>query len=158
LLQVPIVNPLRFEVTAGGPANVAEFGSIAKRDEFAALLASDPYQRVRDGVAYPAVLLTAGTDDVRVPVWQPAKLAARLQRASSSGKPVLLRVERADGHFASSREQLIEEWADLMAFALWQSGVPVRAMGASRVPVAPGNVHGTGVVQIKPLQGTATSE
>ena len=48
---------------------------------------------MKDGAAYPAVLLVTALNDPRVPVWQPAKLAARLQAASHGGKPVLLRVD-----------------------------------------------------------------
>ncbi|MDT8306628.1 MAG: prolyl oligopeptidase family serine peptidase, partial [Anaerolineae bacterium] len=66
-----------------------------------------------------------GLHDVRVPIWQPAKLAARLQ-AASTGHPVLLRIEWGAGHgHGSKRSQLHEEAADLFAFALWRSGVAV---------------------------------
>ncbi|HET7706568.1 MAG TPA: prolyl oligopeptidase family serine peptidase [Thermoanaerobaculia bacterium] len=122
LLRVPLVNLLRFENTEGGPANVPEYGSVARADDFPAMLASDPYHRIRDGVKYPAVVLTGGAHDVRVPIWQPAKFAARLQQASTGG-PVLLRVETGAGHgLGSTRSQIREEWADLFAFALWRSG------------------------------------
>jgi prolyl oligopeptidase len=82
-----------------------------------------PYHRVKDGVAYPAVLLTTGTNDPRVTSWEPAKMAARLQAASSSGKPVLLRVDYDAGHgLGSTRTQNVQEWADDFAFLLWQLG------------------------------------
>jgi prolyl oligopeptidase len=81
-----------------------------------------PYHRVKDGVAYPAVLMTAGANDPRVPAWQPAKMAARLQ-AASTGKPVLLRVEYDAGHGrGSTRTQILQEWADNFAFLFWQLG------------------------------------
>lgn len=125
LLRVPIVNLSRFEHTPGGPANVPEYGSLANAEDARAMLASDPFLRVKRGARYPAVVLTGGLHDVRVPVWMPAKFAARLQ-AESSGGPVLLRIESDAGHgIGSSRDQIRAEWADLFAFALWQSGVPV---------------------------------
>jgi prolyl oligopeptidase len=127
VLRVPVGNLLRFlEVGEGGPANQAEFGSPDDDADFTAILASDPYHRVRDGVSYPAVVLTAGLYDVRAPIWEPAKLAARLQAASTGG-PVLLRVEWGAGHgFGSKRSQFYEEAADLFSFDGWCSGI---AMG-----------------------------
>jgi prolyl oligopeptidase len=123
LLRVPMVNLLRFEHTEGGPANIPEFGSLADPEDFKHLLASDPFYRVKDGTKYPAILVTGGRHDVRVPVWIPAKFTARMQAASASGKPVVFRVEAEAGHgLGSTRTQIEEEWADLYAFALWQSG------------------------------------
>jgi prolyl oligopeptidase len=121
ILRVPVVNLMRFESTEGGPANVPEYGSVANADDFPSILASDPFHRIREGVKYPAVVLTGGAHDVRVPIWQPAKFAARLQQATTGG-PVLLRVESGAGHgLGSTRSQIREEWADLFAFALWRS-------------------------------------
>lgn len=122
---VGLSNPLRFEFTANGPPNIPEFGSIKTEAGFEDLYAMDSYEHVRDGVRYPAVLLTTGWNDPRVISWQPGKMAARLQAATASGKPVLLSVNYRGGHgFGSSRADLEQEFADLMAFALWQSGVP----------------------------------
>lgn len=126
LLRVPIINLTRFETTEGGLANVPEYGSLADADDFQAMLASDPYHRVVDGTRYPAMIITGGKHDIRVPVWLPAKFAARAQAANRSDRPILLRVEFEGGHgLGSTRSQTEEEWADLYAFALWQSGVPV---------------------------------
>ena len=76
------------------------------------------------GVAYPAVLLTTGLNDPRVVLWQATKMTARLQAASSSGKPVLLRVEEHGGHgFGSTSDQDDAETADRLAFLLSQFGV-----------------------------------
>ena len=105
--------------------NAPEFGSVKIASEFHSLLASDPYHRVRDGVRYPAVLLTTGFHDPRVPAWEPAKFAARLQ-AASSARPTLLRIEPDAGHGVGSTEtQREEEFADIYAFALWQAGLAI---------------------------------
>jgi len=57
--------------------------------------------------------------DSRVPVWQPAKMTARLQAATTSGEPVLLRLEEHGGHgFGSTARQRDEETADELAFLL----------------------------------------
>jgi prolyl oligopeptidase len=120
-----MTNPIRDEVTQGGLANVPELGTVADPEDFASLLAMDAYHNVMDGIPYPAVLLTGGLRDQRVPIWMPAKMTARLQAASTSGRPVLLRVDFDAGHgFDSTRSQRDEEVADEQAFLLWQFGLP----------------------------------
>ena len=123
--RVPVMDMLRFEFAPNGPANVPEFGSIATREGFDALRVMSSYHHVMDGVGYPAVLLTTGMNDPRVDPWQPGKMAARLQQATSSGKPVLLRVDFDAGHGrGTTRAQLYEELADIFSFVLWQFGDP----------------------------------
>lgn len=79
------------------------------------------YHHVKDGVAYPAVLLITGINDARVAPWQSAKMAARLQAATSSQRPILLRVDYDSGHGAgTTRSQRNEELADEYSFLLWQ--------------------------------------
>jgi prolyl oligopeptidase len=81
----------------------------------------DSYQSVKDGTAYPAVLLTTGVTDPRVAPFHVAKMSARLQAATTSGKPILLRVDYDAGHgIGSTRAQQDREAADTYAFLLWQ--------------------------------------
>ena len=123
--QVGVSNDLRAEFSQNGPTNVPEFGSVSTPEGFKGLYEMDSYMHVKDGVRYPAVLLTTGMTDPRVDPWHAAKMAARLQKASSSGKPVLLRVAFQAGHgLFSTRSQHDEEFADILAFILWQAGVP----------------------------------
>ena len=123
--RVPVMDMLRVEFSPNGPANIPEFGSVATREGFEALHVMSPYHHVKDGTAYPAVLLTTGINDPRVEPWQPGKMAARLQAASTSGKPVLLRVDFSSGHGrGTTRAQLDEELADIYSFLLWQFGDP----------------------------------
>lgn len=123
--RVGATNPTRdMLVGVAGPANRPEFGDPTTRDGFRTLLAMDAYQHVRDATAYPAMLLTAGMNDPRVDTWIPAKFAARLQAATSSGRPVLLRVEMEGGHgIGSTYSQEEVETTDTYAFLLWQLGV-----------------------------------
>jgi protease II len=117
------VNVLRAGREPNGPPNIPEFGSDTTQAGFEDLYAMDALQHVRDGVAYPAVLLTTGINDPRVSPSEPAKFAARLQAASSSGKPVLLRVDYQGGHgIGASRLQSEELTADTFAFFLSQFG------------------------------------
>ena len=123
--RVGATNPVRdMLVGVGGPANRPEFGDPTTPVGFHELLAMDAYHHVRAGTAYPAMLLTAGMNDPRVDTWIPAKFAARLQAATSSGRPVLLRVEMEGGHgVGSTYSQAEAETTDTYAFLLWQLGV-----------------------------------
>ncbi len=121
--QVGDNNALRFEITSNGVPNIPEFGSVTTEEGFKALLAMDAYQKVKDGVKYPAVLLTTGINDPRVEPWMSAKMAARLQAATTSNKPVLLRIDYDAGHgFGSTKRQRNEQAADIYAFLFQQLG------------------------------------
>ncbi|MDQ2929808.1 MAG: prolyl oligopeptidase family serine peptidase [Gemmatimonadota bacterium] len=125
IAQVPVADNLRFETTAGGPYNVPEFGSVKTPEGFKALYAMSSYAHVKDNVKYPAMLVTTGINDPRVAAWIPAKFAARLQAATASGKPVLLRVDYDAGHGLGATMQQSElDFADRLSFALWQTGDP----------------------------------
>lgn len=130
LILVGFSNLLRFETMPNGPANIPEFGTVTDPELFPAIYAMDAYHHVKPNTPYPAVLLTAGCNDPRLEVWQPAKMTARLQASTSSGRPVLLRIEYDMGHAASiwighgsTRTQRNEELADELAFMFWQMGV-----------------------------------
>jgi prolyl oligopeptidase len=123
--EVGVMNPVRAQNYANGIVNEPEFGNVDTQAGFEDLYAMDSYLHVRNGVAYPAVLLTTGMNDPRVAPWMPAKMAARLQAATSSGKPILLRVSYETGHgFGSTRKQNEDEYADWVTFFFWQAGVP----------------------------------
>ena len=120
-----VTDLLRFQNTQGGAANIPEFGDVTQAAQFEYLYAVSPYYHVVDGTAYPAVLGITGTNDPRVPSWMVGKMIARLQNATSSGRPVLLRVDFDEGHgLGSSRPQRERLMADIYSFVLWQSGDP----------------------------------
>jgi prolyl oligopeptidase len=125
LIRVGCSNATRMEFTPNGPPNIAEFGTVTTPDGFKGLYAMDAYQHVKDGTLYPGILLTAGINDPRVDPSQPAKMTARLQAATASKKPILLRVDYDAGHgMGSTRAQHDLEFADEMSFLLWQDGDP----------------------------------
>ncbi|HUK46119.1 MAG TPA: prolyl oligopeptidase family serine peptidase, partial [Terriglobales bacterium] len=116
---------LRSELMESGPANIPEFGTVKDPDGFKGLYAMDAYQHVKPDTPYPAVLLTTGVNDPRVAPWQAAKMTARLQASTSSGKPILLRVEYDAGHgFGTTKSQRDAELADEISFLFWQFGEP----------------------------------
>ena len=124
LIRVGDSDSLRSELMASGPANIPEFGTVKEPDGFKALYAMDAYMHVKPDTKYPAVLLTTGMNDPRVASWQAAKMAARLQASTTSGKPILLRVEYDAGHgMGSTKSQRDIELADEISFLFWQLGV-----------------------------------
>ncbi len=122
---VPVMDCLRAETTTNGRFNTTEFGSVEDPELFRVLLAYSPYHHVVDGTAYPAVLLTAGQNDARVDAWHARKMTARLQEATASERPVLLRLE-STGHLAGSLDQSIDEATDRHAFLFGQLGLGYR--------------------------------
>ena len=121
----PLMDMLRYEKMAGGAGDIPEFGSAASAEGAGHLRVVSAYHQVKDGMPYPAVLLTAGLNDPRVEPWQAGKMTARLKAATSSGKPVLLRIDADAGHGpGTARASRDEELADIYAFLLWQLGDP----------------------------------
>jgi prolyl oligopeptidase len=121
-------NALRAEYETDGDANALEYGSAKTPEGFRALLAMDALSHVKDGAAYPAALFTTGLNDPRVAPWQPGKMVARLQKATSgaaggNGRPVLLLVDTDAGHGqGSTKLQRDRQLADQLAFLYWQTG------------------------------------
>ena len=134
--HVGIYDPLRWELQPNGAFNVTEFGSVEDPDQFRALYAYSPFANARDGVAYPAVLFTSGDNDGRVAPYESRKMTARLQVATSSTNPILLRTEAAAGHgIGTALSTRIEEEADVYAFLIDQLGMaalPAAALAGTR--------------------------
>ena len=96
--EVGVYDMLRVELDPNGAFNVTEFGSVKDSDQFKALYAYSPYHHVKDGTPYPAILMPTGENDHRVNPMESRKMIARLQAASSSGHPILLRTTSSAGH------------------------------------------------------------
>ena len=127
--SVGALDTVRAETTPNGIPNIPEFGTRKTEEGFRGLLAMSTYANIKDGVNYPAVLLTHGVNDPRVEVWNSTKTAARLLAAGASAKgqrkPVLVRLDYDSGHgVGSTKSQALDERADTFAFMLWQMGVP----------------------------------
>jgi len=122
--RVGIYDMLRVELDPNGSFNTTEFGSVKDPDQFQALYAYSPYHHVKDGSAYPAVLFPCGENDGRVNPAQSRKMTARLQAATSSGLPILLRTTATAGHgMGSSLNDRVAELADIYAFLFAEIGV-----------------------------------
>jgi prolyl oligopeptidase len=122
ICEAGVANALRLEAMGNGPINTPEFGTVADPIECAALYEMDGVQHVRIGVKYPAVMGVLGWNDRRVPVWQSGKFVAAMQHTTTSGHPVLLKVNYDNGHFTEEKTVHLKNLASQAAFQLWQTG------------------------------------
>jgi prolyl oligopeptidase len=112
-------NPLRIMAAENGVSQLSELGDPSTEAGFQSILAYDPYQHVTPGTAYPAVLLPIGLNDRRVAPWMTGKMAAKMQASSTSGRPILIRIDEDAGHgMGSTRDQQVDEAADVLSFFL----------------------------------------
>ncbi len=121
--HVGIYDMLRVELYPNGAFNVTEFGTVTDPAQFRALHAYSPFHHVVDGTAYPAVLLFSGINDPRVNPADSRKFAARLQAATSSSRPILLRVSASGHGFGTSLSEGLSQQADQYAFLFSQLDV-----------------------------------
>jgi len=115
--QVPLLDMVRYHLFRIARLWIPEYGSADDPEAFRWLYAYSPYHHVRDGTPYPAVLITTGESDSRVDPLHARKMAARLQAATSSDHPILVRVETRAGHGQGKPlSKTLEEWTDVWAF------------------------------------------
>jgi prolyl oligopeptidase PreP (S9A serine peptidase family) len=121
--HVGIYDMLRVELDPNGVFNVTEFGTVREPEQFKALFGYSPYHHVTNRTQYPAVLLMTGENDGRVNPAHSRKMAARLQAASKSDRPILLRTSAGSGHgIGTALNERIEQLADAYAFLFQQLG------------------------------------
>jgi prolyl oligopeptidase len=122
---VGIYDMMRAELDPNGAFNITEYGTVKDPDQFKALYAYSPYQHVKDGTAYPAILMPTGENDHRVNPMQSRKMIARLQAATSSDHPILLRTSSTAGHgsIGASLDEQLELQADVFSFLFDQLGI-----------------------------------
>jgi prolyl oligopeptidase len=124
--QVPLLDMLRYQNLRIARLWIPEYGSAEDAEQFRWLYAYSPYHRVRPGERYPATFLLTAEGDSRVDPMHARKMAARLQAATASEAPILLRVETAAGHGQGKpRSKQLEEATDVWSFLFWQLGVSV---------------------------------
>ncbi len=121
--SAPLLDMVRYERFKIGETWNVEYGSAAKPEELGWLLGYSPYHRVRDGVAYPAVLFTVFTNDTRVDPLHGYKMCAALQHATASARPVLLRAEGEVGHSQRAVSLSAALSGDCLAFVAHETGL-----------------------------------
>jgi prolyl oligopeptidase len=123
---VPLLDMVRYHKFLIARLWIPEYGSADDAEQFKWLYAYSPYHQVKEGTAYPAVLLEAAESDSRVDALHARKMAARLQAAGSSDRPILLRLETKAGHGAGKpRAKMVDELTDAWSFLYWQLGMKI---------------------------------
>ncbi len=120
----PLLDMLRYDQFMEAQFWVSEYGAAKDPEQFKWLYAYSPYQHVKQGVKYPAVLFMTGDGDTRVAPLHARKMAALLQADTGSDRPILLRYELKAGHSGGrSVTQDIGDSVDELSFLFWQLGV-----------------------------------
>ncbi len=117
----PLLDMLRYQQFMDGQYWVSEYGSADNPAQFKYLAGYSPYHNVKPGAKYPAVLLMTGDGDTRVAPLHARKMAARLQAATASDRPVLLRYDTQAGHSGGMPiSKRIDQLTDAEEFLMWQ--------------------------------------
>ena len=96
--SVPLLDMVRYHLFKVARFWVPEYGSAEDAGQFKTIMGYSPYQNVKDGTKYPATILITGDADTRVDPLHARKMAARLQKATGSGRPVILHYDTEGGH------------------------------------------------------------
>jgi prolyl oligopeptidase len=119
----PLLDMLRYQKFEQGPQWTTEYGSAENEKQFAFLLKYSPYQNVKAGTAYPAIMFFTGDSDTRVDPLHARKMTPLVQSVNTSGRPILLHYSLAGGHSDGvSVEQAVQDHADEMTFLWTESG------------------------------------
>jgi prolyl oligopeptidase len=124
--QVGVMDMLRFHTFTIGWNWKPDYGSSENADEFKALYAYSPIHNIKEGIAYPATLVTTADHDDRVVPAHSFKYAATLQAQYTGNQPVMIRVDVNSGHGASNTKKNIEMMADIYAFMFQNMGVKIK--------------------------------
>ena len=120
----PLMDMLRYQKFLVARFWVPEYGSAENAEQFKYLYAYSPYQHVKKGGKYPAVLFETGDSDTRVAPLHARKMTALMQWANASGDPILLHYDTTEGHSEGRPvSKQIEDDTDELSFLAWQLGV-----------------------------------
>lgn len=127
LPAVGVMDMLRYHLFTIGWAWAVEYGRSDNADQFKYLVKYSPLHNLKDGVSYPATLVTTADHDDRVVPAHSFKFAARLQEAHKGNNPVLIRIETKAGHGAGKpTSKQIEEAADIWSFVMYNMGMSIK--------------------------------
>lgn len=124
LPAVGVLDMLRYHTFTAGAGWAYDYGTSEESEEmYRYLRGYSPLHNVREGVAYPATLISTGDHDDRVVPAHSFKFAAELQAKQKGPNPVLIRIETNAGHGAGTPvDKTVEQYADTFAFALYHMG------------------------------------
>jgi prolyl oligopeptidase len=115
----PLLDMLRYHRFEFGRLWTTEYGNAENPKDFAYIVKYSPYQNVKKGTQYPAIMFFTGDNDTRVDPMNARKMTALMQASTGSDRPILLHYSVKGGHSAGvSMTQLVDDYADEMAF-LW---------------------------------------
>jgi len=122
--EYPLLDMLRYQKFMDGPYWMSEYGSADDAKQFPYLYKYSPYANVKAGTKYPAVLFVTGDGDTRVAPLHARKMAARMQAATGSSRPILVLYDTKSGHSGGRPlSQIIDEYTNILSFLFWQLGV-----------------------------------
>ena len=124
LPAVGVLDMLRYHTFTAGAGWAYDYGTAEDSKEmFEYLKGYSPVHNVKEGVEYPATLVTTGDHDDRVVPAHSFKFAAELQNKQSGSNPTLIRIETNAGHGAGTPvAKTIEQYADIFGFTLFNMG------------------------------------
>tara|TARA_R110000823_G_scaffold159218_7_gene290626 strand:+ start:61825 stop:63987 length:2163 start_codon:yes stop_codon:yes gene_type:complete len=124
LPAVGVLDMLRYHTFTAGAGWAYDYGTAEDSKEmFEYLKGYSPLHNVKEGVEYPATLITTGDHDDRVVPAHSFKFAAELQSKQAGNNPVLIRIETDAGHGAGTPvSKTIEQYADIFGFTLFNMG------------------------------------
>tara|TARA_R110002020_G_scaffold259768_2_gene473685 strand:+ start:17093 stop:19174 length:2082 start_codon:yes stop_codon:yes gene_type:complete len=127
LPAVGVMDMLRYHTFTAGAGWAYDYGtSEDSKEMFEYIKSYSPVHNVKEGVKYPATLVTTGDHDDRVVPAHSFKFAAELQEKQAGDAPVLIRIETDAGHGAGTPvSKTIEQYADLYSFTLYNMGYQV---------------------------------
>lgn len=117
----PLLDMVRYHIGLRARLWIAEYGSSDDPEEFEHLYRYSPYHRIEPGVSYPATLFITSDADTRVAPFHALKMAALVQSATCSDRPVLLSYRTMAGHAGGqSVDRQVDDLTDEISFVLWQ--------------------------------------
>ena len=124
LPAVGVLDMLRYHTFTAGAGWAYDYGtSEDSKEMFEYLIGYSPVHNVKQGVEYPATLVTTGDHDDRVVPAHSFKFAAELQAKQSGNNPTLIRIETDAGHGAGTPiSKTIEQYSDIFGFTLYNMG------------------------------------
>jgi prolyl oligopeptidase len=126
LPAVGVMDMLRYHKFTVGWGWAVEYGSSDDETNFKNLFSYSPLHNIKDGVCYPATLVTTADHDDRVVPAHSFKFAATLQEKQSCANPVLIRIETRSGHGSSNVTKAIDVLTDSFSFMFYNMGVTVK--------------------------------
>jgi len=125
--QVGVMDMMRFHKFTVGFGWIDDYGNPDDAKFTKYIHGYSPFHNIKEGVKYPATLITTGDHDDRVVPAHSFKFGARLQAAADKSNPALLYIEKQAGHGAGKPlSKTIEEVADIYSFIFYNMGVDVK--------------------------------